>query len=217
MTVVAIDGPAGAGKSTVARAVADALRFNYLDTGAMYRSVALAALERGVSLQDGEALGELARSVELDVDGIHIRLDGRDVSDRIRAADVTEAVSEVSAHPAVREAMVQQQRAIGRRSDVVIEGRDIGTTVFPDAEIKVFLTASVEERARRRCEDMGLPCDEATLDAVKVAILERDAADSQRANSPLRKSKDASELDTTQLSAQEVVAAIVRFARGRDD
>jgi cytidylate kinase len=215
MTVVAIDGPAGAGKSTVARAVADALEFDHLDTGAMYRAVALAALEQGVELDDGDALGELARTIRLDVHGGAVRLNGRDVDGRIRDSDVNEAVSKVSAHPSVRDAMVTQQRTLGSRGDVVVEGRDIGTTVFPQAEVKVFLTASLEERARRRCEDLGLDCDPETIAEVKESLAERDRADSLRESSPLRRPRGATEVDTTELTAQQVVDAIVRLVRDR--
>ena len=213
--MVAIDGPAGAGKSTVARGAADALGFDYLDTGAMYRAVALAALERGIDLDDGTALGELASSVDVDVAGRSVRLDGRDVAERIRDPDVTEAVSKVSAHPSVRTAMVAQQRELGARKNVVIEGRDIGTTVFPDAEVKIFLTASLDERARRRCEDLGLLSDAATIAAVKASIAERDQADSERASSPLRIPANAHEVDTTELSTQQVIDAIVSAVRDR--
>jgi CMP/dCMP kinase len=215
MTVVAIDGPAGAGKSTVARGAADALGFEYLDTGAMYRAVALAALERGIDPDDAVALSELASSLDVEVDGRSVRLNGREVADRIREPQVTEAVSKVSAHPDVRAAMVAQQREMGARKDVVIEGRDIGTTVFPDAEVKIFLTASLDERARRRCEDLGLPCDAATVAAVKASIAERDQADSERTSSPLRRPEDAHEVDTTDLTTQQVIDAIVRAVRER--
>ena len=215
MTVVAIDGPAGAGKSTVARGAADALGFDYLDTGAMYRAVALAALERGIDLDDEAALGEIASSVDVDVAGRSVRLDGRDVAERIREPDVTEAVSKVSAHPSVRAAMVAQQREMGARKDVVIEGRDIGTTVFPDAEVKIFLTASLDERARRRCQDLGLPTDAQAVAAMKASIAERDHADSERTSSPLRRPADAHEVDTTNLSTQQVIDAIVSAVRKR--
>jgi cytidylate kinase len=215
VTIVAIDGPAGAGKSTVARSVADALGFDHLDTGAMYRAVALAAMDRGIDLDDEAAVGDLAQAIDLDMRGTRVQLEGRDVSERIREADVTEAVSKVSAYPGVRRALVAQQRALGARGDVVIEGRDIGSTVFPQAEVKVFLTASLDERARRRCEDLQLPSDADTVAAVKEAIAERDRADSARSSSPLRRPADASELDTTDLTAEEVVDAIVRLVRDR--
>lgn len=216
MTVIAIDGPAGAGKSTVARAVAEALGYRYLDTGAMYRVVALVALEAGIELSDGDSLGAMARDLDLDLDGIRVLVNGRDVTERIREEDVTEAVSKVSAHPGVRASMVEQQRSIGERADVVIEGRDIGTTVFPRAEVKVFLTASLDERARRRCEDLGIPCDEDTIEGVKASIAERDEADSQRESSPLRRPDDATDLDTTNRTTDEVIDAIVRLVRSSD-
>lgn len=215
MTVVAIDGPAGAGKSTVARAVAEALDFDHLDTGAMYRAVALEAIDRGMNLDDNAALGDLARSVALDIESGRIRLGGRDVTERIREADVTEAVSTVSAQPSVRSALLTQQRALGTRRNVVVEGRDIGTTVFPQAEVKIYLTASLEERARRRCEDLGLPCDGDTIATVMASLAERDDADSARASSPLRRPPEATELDTTRLTPQQVVDAIVRLVRDR--
>lgn len=215
MTIVAIDGPAGAGKSTVARGVAARLGFRYLDTGAMYRAVALAALERGVAPNDGEGLGRLAHEVDLDVDGESVRLNGRDVSARIREADVTAAVSRVSAHSSVRDALVGKQRVLGTSADVVVEGRDIGTTVFPDAEVKVFLTASLEERARRRCRDLGLDCDDRTIERVKSSLSERDLADSERVSSPLRRADDAVTLDTTDRSTDEVITAIAELVLPR--
>ena len=219
MTVVAIDGPAGAGKSTVARAAARALGFRYLDTGAMYRAIALAAIERDLPLDDAEGLGKLASTVELDVDENSVRLDGRIVTDRIRDADVTEAVSKVSAHSTVRNALVGRQRDMAGHTNVVIEGRDIGSTVFPDAEVKLYLTASLDERARRRCEDLGMPCDDATIREVRASIEERDRADSRRTNSPLRRHDDAAELDTTDLTLAQVVDEVVRLVREatRDD
>jgi cytidylate kinase len=215
VTIVALDGPAGAGKSTVARAVADALGFRYLDTGAMYRALALAALERSIPVDDGHALADLARSIHIAVDGTDVRVDGTDVSSRIRERDVTAAVSTVSSHPAVRDALVEQQRDLAADRDVVVEGRDIGTTVFPGAEVKVFLTASLDERARRRCDQDGLPCDPETIERVKAAIRARDAADSERASSPLRRADDASELDTTGRSLQDVIDAIVELVDRR--
>lgn len=182
----------------------------------MYRVVALVALEAGIELSDGDSLGAMARDLDLDLDGIRVLVNGRDVTERIREEDVTEAVSKVSAHPGVRASMVEQQRSIGERADVVIEGRDIGTTVFPRAEVKVFLTASLDERARRRCEDLGIPCDEDTIEGVKASIAERDEADSQRESSPLRRPDDATDLDTTNRTTDEVIDAIVRLVRSSD-
>jgi CMP/dCMP kinase len=206
--VIAIDGPAGAGKSTVARAVAAALGFTYLDSGAMYRCVALTAIERDVDLDDGEALGEMAGELEIHMDGERVELEGHDVSEAIRESRVTEASSRVSVHPSVREAMVAQQRAMIALGSYVAEGRDIGTVVSPDSPLKIFLTASAEERARRRAVETGE--DEA---AVLAAQLERDARDEGREHSALRPAGDAVELDTTGLSLDEVVDRVVALAR----
>jgi cytidylate kinase len=208
--VIAIDGPAGAGKSTVARALAERLGFTYLDSGAMYRCVALAALERGADLDDGEALGALANALGIDLDGERVELDGREVSAAIREPRVTEASSRVSVHPAVREAMVAGQRRLIAAGRYVAEGRDIGTVVSPEAPLKLFLTASSHERARRRAEQTGE--DPA---AVFTAQEERDARDESREHSALRAAEDAVELDTTGLSLDEVVGKIEELARER--
>jgi len=190
---IAIDGPAGAGKSTVARAVAGALGFTYLDTGAMYRAVALAAL-RGhpEPARAGIGLGE------------RVTLEGEDVTAAIRAPEVSEHASVMAADPAVRRALVSQQQALMRTGDWVAEGRDIGTVVAPDAELKVFLVASPAERARRRAAQLG--ADPATVEREQAMRDQRDAA---RADSPLRAADDAVELDTTGLAVDEVVARIV--------
>jgi CMP/dCMP kinase len=208
--VIAIDGPAGAGKSTVARAVAAALGFTYLDSGAMYRCVALAGIEGGGDLDGPEAMGGLAGSLRIDLDGDRVRLDGRDVSAAIRDPRVTEASSRVSVHPAVRAAMVTRQRELIEAGRYVAEGRDIGTVVSPDAPLKVFLTATAEERARRRAAQTGE--DEA---AVLAAQRERDERDETREHSALRPADDAVEIDTTGLSLDEVVAKVVELARQR--
>jgi cytidylate kinase len=208
--VIAIDGPAGAGKSTVARAVAAALGFTYLDSGAMYRCVALAAIERGADLDDGEAMGELARALGIGLDGDGVALDGREVGAAIRAPEVTEASSRASVHPAVREALVARQRQLIEAGRYVAEGRDIGTVVSPEAPLKVFLTASAEERARRRAIQTGE--DEA---AVLAAQSERDERDETREHSALRAAADAIEIDTTGLSLEQVVDRIVDLARQR--
>jgi cytidylate kinase len=208
--VIAIDGPAGAGKSTVARAVAERLGFTYLDSGAMYRCVALAALERGADLGEDAAVGEVARSLAIALDGDRVELDGRDVSAAIRDPRVTDASSLVSVHPAVREAMVAEQRRLIGSRRYVAEGRDIGTVVSPDAPLKVFLTASPEERARRRAEQTGE--DPA---AVLAAQRERDARDETREHSVLRAADDAIEIDTTGLGLDEVVEKITALSRDR--
>lgn len=209
MTVVALDGPAGAGKSTIAKSVAVALGFEYLDTGAMYRALALAALEGGIGSDDEERLTALARSLVLRWDGARIVSNGKDVSARIREPDVTAAVSAVSVHPRVREVMVDRQRIAAQGRDVVVEGRDIGTTVFPNAEVKVFLTASLDERARRRRLQDGLPDDPDTIARIRVSIEARDGLDSARDSSPLARAGDAATIDTTGRSIEDVVEEIV--------
>lgn len=208
--VIAIDGPAGAGKSTVARAVAVALGFTYLDSGAMYRCVALAAVERGEELDDGEAMGALARSLRIELDGERVALDGEDVRLAIREPRITEASSRVSVHAPVREAMVARQRQLIESNRYVAEGRDIGTVVSPDAPLKVFLTASAGERARRRAAQTGE--DEA---AVLAAQRDRDERDESREHSALRAADDAVEIDTTGLSPEQVVERVVALARER--
>jgi len=208
--VIAIDGPAGAGKSTVARAVAAELGITYLDSGAMYRCVALAALEAGVDLDDGDALGALAEGLDIDLHGCRVLLGGRDVSDPIRTPPVTAAASRVSVHPRVRAAMVERQRQLIAGGSYVAEGRDIGTVVSPEAPLKVFLTASEEERARRRAAESGEP-----VEGVLEAQRRRDARDSEREHGALRAAEDAVELDTTGLGLDEVVARVVALARSR--
>ncbi len=208
MTVVAIDGPAGAGKSTVARAVAQRIGGVYLDSGAMYRAVALAALRRGI---DPGSAGQLAAIVSIELEPGIVILDGEEVTTLIREPAVTEAASMAAAVPEVREAMVGQQRALlGSGGDWVAEGRDIGTVVWPQAEVKVFLTASPEARAQRRAAELDLPVSE-----VLAQVQERDARDIARTHSPLRAADDAVTLDTTGLSLEEVVervAALVAAA-----
>lgn len=205
--LVAIDGPAGAGKSTVARAVARELGFTYLDSGAMYRCVALLSLQ-----EPGREPAELARAARIELreqDGIpHTILDGRDVSEQIRAADVSEAASRVAADPGVREALVAQQRALIDAGDWVAEGRDIGTVVAPEADLKVYLTASAEERARRRAAELG--ADPTTVLAEQSL---RDERDSTRSHSPLRAAPGALTLDTTGMGVEQVVARIAALAR----
>ena len=208
--VIAIDGPAGAGKSTVARGVARSLGITYLDSGSMYRCVALAALERGIDPDDGEELGELAWRLDVGFDGDSVTLDGRPVEGRIRSPEVTVAASRVSVHPQVRQAMVKRQRELIAAGDYVAEGRDIGTVVSPDSPLKVFLTASEEERAKRRARETGEP-----VERVKEAIEERDRRDTGRAHGALRPAEDSVSLDTTDLSPEQVVERVVELARER--
>jgi CMP/dCMP kinase len=201
--VVAIDGPAGAGKSTVARALARALGFTYLDSGAMYRAAALAVLERG------GAASEAVESAEIRL-GERVLLDGRDVTDEIRTPEVTEAASRVATNPKVRGVLARKQRELISSGDWVAEGRDIGTVVAPDAAVKVFLTAAADERARRRAEELG-----ADIETVLRDQALRDAQDSTREHSPLQVAPGAVELDTTGLSVDEVVKRIVELVERR--
>ncbi len=208
--VIAIDGPAGAGKSSVARAVAEELGFTYLDSGAMYRCVALAALEQGVELDHADALGRLAAGLEIGLEGRRVSLGERDVSAAIREPAITAAASRVSIHPQVREAMVARQRSLIAAGRYVAEGRDIGSVVSPDSPLKIFLTASDEERARRRAAETGEDF-ESVLDAQR----RRDARDTEREHGALLAARDAVELDTTGFSLEEVVGRVVGLVRER--
>ena len=213
MSVLAIDGPAGAGKTTIARAVAEALGWDYVDTGGMYRAITLAALRRGIATDDENGLAAVAREVDMHSAGARVTLDGEDVSARIRDADVTRAVPAVAAHPAVRAELVERQRAAARTRDVVMEGRDIGSVVVPEAEVKVFLTAALEERARRRSTEIGASADR--VPGIQDTIAQRDEADSRRAASPLHKAPDAVEIDTTGRSIPDITEEIVGLVKRR--
>jgi CMP/dCMP kinase len=216
--VIAIDGPGGSGKSTVGRAVAAALGLPVLDTGAMYRAVTLAVLERGIPIDDEPASAALAEALEIGVEDGVTMLDGRDVSAEIRGPEVTGAVSTVAAHPAVRKVLVERQREwIGRHRGGVVEGRDIGTVVFPRAAVKVFVTASDEERARRRQRDEAAAARAVDIDAVQADLARRDTLDRSRAASPLRPANDAVVIDTTERTVDDVVAEILtRVAQAND-
>ena len=206
-TVIAIDGPAGAGKSTVGRAVARRLGLDYLDTGAMYRAVTYAAMRRGIPVHDIDAVAELAREVILDVDDDGVRVDGTDATVAIRRRDVTQAVSVVAANSGVRAELVERQRAwVRTRGGGVVEGRDIASVVFPDARLKLYVTASPRVRATRRVGEIGGDVQE-----VESAIVERDRLDSSRADSPLREADGAIVVDTSDMSIDEVVDRIVEL------
>jgi len=218
---VAIDGPTASGKSTVARAVADRLGFKHIDTGAMYRSVALASMRRRVDLRDAAALAALAASLAIEFrparGGDRIVVDGEDVTEAIRAPEVSTAASIVSAVPGVRAALVARQQALGAAGGIVMEGRDIGTVVFPNAEVKVFLEASLEARTRRRHDELRARGVDVDQDEVRRQEAERDERDETRSLSPLRPAGDAVVLDTTLLTTEQVVATIVQLVRERTD
>jgi pantoate ligase / CMP/dCMP kinase len=218
--VLAIDGPAGAGKSTVVRQVAQALELLYLDTGAMYRAVTWLVLHSGISVEDEAAIAELVSQCEIDISGnpatMRVSINGQDVTHAIRHPEITEQVSAVSAQLAVRRELVKRQQAYGRRGGIVMDGRDIGTCVFPDAELKIFLTASIQERARRRQQDLRNQGQaEVPLADLEQAIYERDLKDTTRPISPLRKADDAIEIQTDHLTIDEVVAKIVNLYQQR--
>ncbi len=215
--VVAIDGPAGAGKSSIARRVASALGYLYIDTGAMYRAVALRALRGGVELDDAPRLEELARAaaIELEPGTGRVLMDGEDVTEAIRAPDISSAASKVSALPGVRRALVAKQREMGARGGVVMEGRDIGSVVFPAAEVKIFLDADPAVRSARRHKELADRGEAAEPAEVEREIRERDRRDSTRADSPLVRARDAVYVDSTGLGLDEVEAAILKVVRER--
>jgi cytidylate kinase len=207
MRVIAIDGPAGAGKSTIAKSLATQLGLEYLDTGAMYRGVTFAAVRNGMSLDDTDAVAELARRVALEVGQRGVFVDGVDATDAIRTAEITSAVSKVAANSGVRAEMrARQQRWAAERGGGVIEGRDIGSVVFPDAELKLYLTASPRVRAERRVGEAGGDVDE-----IEQAIAARDQYDSSRSDSPLTEADGSTTVDTTGLTIDEVLEHILRL------
>jgi cytidylate kinase len=215
--IIAIDGPVGSGKSTLARRVADLLGYVYIDTGAMYRSIALKALRRGVSLEAAELLTALAGDTRIDLRaqgaGQQVFLDGEDVTSAIRTPEVAQAASKVAVVPGVRRVLVAEQRRAGGQGGVVMEGRDIGTVVFPDAELKIFLTASPEIRAERRWREHQQKGDVIDLARTLDEIRERDRRDREREDSPLVRAKDAVVVDSTAMEPDEVARLVVMLAR----
>jgi CMP/dCMP kinase len=218
--IVAIDGPAGAGKSTIARRLADALGYVLVDTGAMYRTVALAAARAGIAFSDGDGVAELARglvellSFERDPAlGVRVRLGGEDVSEAIRTPEIAQGASLVSAHAGVRAALLAIQRQAGKEGAVVLEGRDIGTVVFPDAEAKFFLTASPEVRARRRHAELVSQGQTVTFEETLADVKRRDAQDEGRAIAPLKKAETAVLVDSTDLTIDQTVARMLEAVR----
>ena len=219
MKQIAIDGPAGAGKSTIAKKLAEKLQFVYIDTGAMYRTLALACLKKGVDIEDEKLVSETAEAADIDIrylDGVqHMFLENEDVSGEIRTEPVSKAASDTSRYLRVRERLVALQQELAERYNVVMDGRDIGTVVLPHADLKIFMTASVEVRALRRYKEYLEKGQEADLDAIREDIAQRDYNDSHRANSPLRQAEDAILLDTSDLSIDEVTDAIIRIYEER--
>ena len=213
--VIAIDGPSGAGKGTVARQVAETLGYRHVDTGAMYRAVAWAALERDVSLDDEAAVAALADRARIEVDASRVSIDGVDVTAAIRTPAIDRAASAVARLAAVRAILVAQQRAMTGDGNLVMEGRDIGTVVFPEAPVKVYLDADPAERARRRAHDPAHQSGSYSVAAVATALDERDKTDRSRVASPLAMAPDAVHLDTTQLSIAEVVARVLSLVKAQ--
>ena len=216
--IIAIDGPAGAGKSTIARLVAKELGYIYIDTGAIYRALTLKALNQGISLKDEPALIQMSRDTKLDISNdkqglIRVLLDGEDVSGAIRSLKVTEFVSDVAKISGVRKEMLRLQRSLGRRSNAVMDGRDIGTVVFPDADRKFYLDANFQERAMRRYKELSEVDRQIKLEDVQADLANRDHIDSTRDCAPLKKADDAIYIDTTNMTIKEVVEAVLERIR----
>lgn len=217
--IVAIDGPAGAGKSTIARQVAQRLGFQLIDTGAIYRTVAWRAVEQELDLDDAAAIAKLAAALRFDFKRDEagqntLICDGQVMGDEIRTPAISLASSQISSHPELRQALLQIQRDLGERASSVLEGRDIGTVVFPNADVKIFLTASNEIRAQRRVDQMRERGESAEFAEVLAEIVERDRRDSERAAAPLKRAKDAVDLDTSALDIDQVVARILEIVAG---
>lgn len=213
--IIAIDGPSGAGKSTTGKALASRLGYLYIDTGAMYRAAALCALREGMPLDDEQHVAELVRRIKIELQGgpytLHVFVNGEDITDQIRTPEVSQAASVISAINGVRQALVERQRELGSEGGVVMDGRDIGTHVFPNADVKFFLIADVAERARRRNMEEVSRGENMTLEQTLKEIEERDRRDSQRAYSPLRPAPDSIQLNTSNLSIDQVIDKMVEY------
>lgn len=215
-TIVAIDGPAGAGKSTIAKLLAKRIGADYIDTGAMYRAVALQLIRTGTDYNDPGALQAMLDAMDVDFSEGHTLLNGEDVSGLIRTPEISAVASPSSGVPAIRYKLTALQQAMGKRKSIVMDGRDIGTVVFPDADFKFYLTASADERARRRTEEMRAKGEEADLETIRADIIQRDYQDSHREFRPLRKADDAVEIDSTNMSIDSVVDTMMAFIEARD-
>jgi cytidylate kinase len=215
-TIVAIDGPAGAGKSTIAKLLAKRIGADYIDTGAMYRAVALQLIRTGTDYNDPGALQAMLDAMDVDFSEGHTLLNGEDVSGLIRTPEISAVASPSSGVPAIRYKLTALQQAMGKRKSIVMDGRDIGTVVFPDADFKFYLTASADERARRRTEEMHAKGEEADFDTIRADIIQRDYQDSNREFRPLRKAEDAVEIDSTNMSIDSVVDTMMAFIEARD-
>jgi len=213
--IIAIDGPSGAGKGTISRTLSQALGYRHIDTGAMYRAVGWKAHQEGIPLDDEPAVAALARRADIVVEGGIVSIDGHDVTRAIRTPEIDKVASAVARLPTVRETLVARQRALGAGGGVVMEGRDIGTVVFPDADVKIYLDASPEERARRRANDVAHTGSQAGQAAVAEAIEARDRSDTTRAVSPLTLAPDAIHIDTTGIPIDEVVAQVMALVEAR--
>ncbi|MDY6793971.1 MAG: (d)CMP kinase [Actinomycetota bacterium] len=222
--IIAIDGPAGAGKSSVAQKLASSLGLNYLDTGAIYRALTLEALRDHSDLDDAERLSDMARSMDIQMryygrrrPPYRILLNGEDVTRKIRSGEVSVHVSQVSSHKGVRLEMIRKQRRMAEKGGIVVEGRDVGTAVFPEADLKIFLTASLKERALRRYREMKKEGYEVSINSLQQEMVRRDHQDTTRAHNPLKKAHDAMMVDTTDMSVSRVVRSLIKMVKERAD
>lgn len=214
---IAIDGPAASGKSTTAKRIAEKLNYLYIDSGAMYRAVTLAVLENGVDINNETDIVKLTADLEIEFDGHSTILNGRNVSESIRKPEITDVISIISAYPALREILVRKQQEMAADRGVVMDGRDIGTVVFPDADVKIYMLATVAERARRRHEELQAKGIAMSMDDIKQDILRRDRLDSERETAPLKPAVDAVIIDTTNMTIDEQVAKVMQVIDIRED
>lgn len=213
--IIAIDGPAGSGKSTISKEISEELGITYLDTGAMYRLFTLKVLKEGVSFNESEKIRELLENLNINIENDRFYLDGEDVTEKIRTYQVSDNVSKIAALKEVREKMVLLQREFSKSKDVILDGRDIGTVVFPDADIKIFLVADPMERAKRRYRELKKKGEDVSLDEIFKNIMERDKIDSNRDTAPLRKAADAVEIDTTKMNIKDVKKEILTVYKNK--